>query len=156
VRAGPTLLLALGASWPAGAQFYEPYDGFPLPPPLALPQQVNGMIRGSSAPEETGRIDRIADVFSAMRACWRPPAFLEGPTGLQITVRTSFNRSGQAIGRPQITYFRSGGGREARDRFAASIADAFSRCSRLPFTDGFGSAVAGRPFTFRFIDDRQS
>jgi hypothetical protein len=24
----------------------------------------------------------------------------------------------------------------------------------LPFSDSFGGAVAGRPFTFRFIDDR--
>jgi hypothetical protein len=156
VRTGSTLLLALGASWPACAQGYEPYDGFPLPPPLALPQQVNGTIRGSSEPVSSGRIDRIRDVFSAMRACWRPPVFREGPTGLQITVRTSFNRSGQPIGRPQVTYFRAGGGRETRDRFAGSISDAFGRCSPLPFTAAFGSAVAGRPFTFRFIDDRQS
>jgi hypothetical protein len=29
------------------------------------------------------------------------------------------------------------------------------RCSPLPFTDALGNAVAGRPFTMRFLDDRK-
>jgi hypothetical protein len=155
----PLLVLAVAAGagaaraqpWPE----YDPYT-FPLDPPLALPQQLNGTIRGSSQAGGTRRIERIRDVFSAMRACWRPPVFRDGPTGLQLTLRTSFNRNGQAIGKPQITYFRSGGDRDARDRFAASISDAFRRCMPLPFTPALGSAVAGRPFTFRFVDDRQT
>jgi hypothetical protein len=155
----PLLALALAAgAGAARAQPWPEYDGgfFPLDPPLALLQQLNGTIRGSRAAEETGRIERIRDVFSAMRACWRPPAFPGGPTGLQLTLRTSFNRNGQIIGKPQITFFQSGGDRDARDRFAASISEAFRRCVPLPFTAAFGSAVAGRPFTFRFVDDRQT
>jgi hypothetical protein len=152
----PVLIGALAGA-PAAAQLYEPYyDTFPLPPPLALPQQLNGTIRCSSAPAGLERIDRIGEVFAAMRACWRPPRFRDGPTGLQITLRTSFKRNGEPIGRPQVTYFQPGGDRDALDRFAASIAEAFRRCSPLPFTAAFGSAVAGRPFTFRFVDDRPS
>jgi hypothetical protein len=157
-RACALMVLALAGAAPARAQIYEPYhyDLFPLPPPLALPQQLNGIVRGSSESGEVARIDRIPEVFKAMRACWHPPRFRDGPTGLQITLRTSFKRSGEPIGKPQITYFQSGGDREARDRFAASISDAFRRCSPLPFTAEFGSAVAGRPFTFRFVDDRRT
>jgi hypothetical protein len=29
------------------------------------------------------------------------------------------------------------------------------RCAPLPFTEALGNAVAGRPFTMRFIDDRK-
>jgi hypothetical protein len=159
--AAPVLLLAVCAPGAAWAQLYGPfYDdeapSYPLPPPLALPQHLNGTIRGSSEPVALERVDRIRDVFAAMRACWRAPSFPGGPTGLEFTLRTSYDRSGWPIGKPQITYFRPGGGRGERDRFAASISDAFSRCTPLPFTTGFGSAVAGRPFTFRFIDDRKS
>ena len=155
----PLLALALALAAGAGAARAQPwpdYDGgfFPLDPPLALPQQLNGTVRGASPAGEVGRIERIRDVFAAMRACWRPPVFQDGPTGLQLTLRTSFNRNGEPIGKPQVTYFRSGGDRDARDRFAASISDAFRRCMPLPFAPALGSAIAGRPFTFRFVDDR--
>jgi hypothetical protein len=154
------LFAALCAAGVARAQFYVPsYEeerpAFLLPSP-SLPQQINGVIRGSSEPVETDHVDRIRDVFAAMRACWRAPAFASGPTGLQLTVRTSYDRNGRPIGKPQVTYFRQGGEGGERDRFTASISDAFRRCTPLPFTTGFGSAVAGRPFTFRFIDDRKS
>jgi hypothetical protein len=150
-------LLAMAIAAPAQAQLPEPaYDLFPVQPPLALPQQLNGVIRRSSEPGDVPRIDRIREVFAAMRACWRPPRFREGPTGLQVTLRASFKRNGDAVGRPRITYFQPGGDRDARDRFVGSISEAFRRCSPLPFTAAFGSAIAGRPFTFRFVDDRQS
>ena len=32
----------------------------------------------------------------------------------------------------------------------------YAQCTPLPFTAALGSAIAGRPFTFRFIDDRQT
>ena len=154
----PLLLLAATAGGTARAQPWPDHDGgfFPLDPPLALPQQLNGTLRGSRPAGETGRVERIRDVFAAVRACWRPPVLQGGPTGLQLTLRMSFNRNGEVIGKPRITYFQSGGDRDSRDRFAASISDAFRRCSPLPFTPVFGSAVAGRPFTFRFVDDRQT
>ena len=151
------LVIAAGAGaaraqpWPE----YDPYT-FPLDPPLSLPQQLNGILRGSREVAEPRRVERIRDVFSAVRACWRPPIFQGGPTGLQITLRMSFNRNGEVIGKPRIAYFQNGGDRDARERFAASISDAFRRCAPLPFTPAFGSVVAGRPFTFRFVDDRET
>jgi hypothetical protein len=140
----------------ARAQLFERDEHFPLDPPLALPQQLNGTIRGSSPVAEVARVDRIRDVFPAIRACWRPPASGEGPTGLQVTVRLSFKRSGEVLGKPQITYFKAGGERHFQERFAASVMSAFAQCTPLPFTAALGSAIAGRPFTFRFIDDRQT
>jgi hypothetical protein len=140
----------------ARAQLFERDEHFPLDPPLALPQQLNGTIRGSSPVAEVARVDRIRDVFPAIRACWRPPASGEGPTGLQVTVRLSFKRSGEVLGKPRITYFKAGGDRHFQDRFASSVLSAFERCTPLPLSTALGSAIAGRPFTFRFIDDRQT
>ena len=71
-------------------------------------------------------------------------------------MRLSFKRSGEVLGKPQITYFKAGGERHFQERFAASVMSAFAQCTPLPFTAALGSAIAGRPFTFRFIDDRQT
>ena len=131
-------------------------DEGPLDPPiLNLPESVNGTIRFSQPGREVGRIDRIREVFPAIRACWRPPAGERG-TGLQLTLRVSFKRSGAILGRPAVTYFRAGGDREARERFLTAVLETFVRCTPLPFTAGFGAAIAGRPFTFRFVDDRSA
>jgi hypothetical protein len=131
-------------------------DEGPLDPPiLNLPESVNGTIRLSQQGQEAGRIDRLRDVFPAIRACWRPPAGERG-TGLQVTLRVSFKRSGAVLGRPAVTYFQDGGSREARERFLTAVLETFARCTPLPFTAGFGAAIAGRPFTFRFVDDRSA
>jgi hypothetical protein len=163
VRLPAPLLLAslVAAGSAAHAQLYDgaPYPGgvdVPLDPPLALPQQINGVLRGSSAVRAVEQIVEIRDVFRAVRACWRSPAFPNGPTGMQITVRLSFKKDGQIIGRPAITYFQGTPERRNEERFVASVLSAFHACAPLPFTAEFGSAIAGRPFTFRFIDDRRT
>jgi hypothetical protein len=35
------------------------------------------------------------------------------------------------------------------------VAQALKRCASLPFTEAFGNAVAGQPFTMTFVDDRE-
>ena len=122
-----------------------------LDPPPSLPESVNGVVRANRGGRE-GRIERIRDVFPAIRACWRLPA--GEPSGQQITVRLSFKRSGDLLGQPRITYAALGGDAEARRRFAGSVLSAFETCLPLPFSPTFGAAIAGRPFTFRFVDDR--
>jgi hypothetical protein len=58
------------------------------------------------------------------------------------------------LGSPRITYYNAGGRTDERDAFTRAIRNAFERCTPLPFTARFGAAIAGRPFTFRFIDSR--
>jgi hypothetical protein len=122
-------------------------------PPLTLPEGINGTLRASlpGAVPKTGRIDRIREVFPAVRTCWTLP---EADGRAELTLRLSFRRDGAIIGQPRVTY--SAGEREARSRLARSVREALERCAPLPFTRAFGAAVAGRPFTFRFIDDRRS
>ena len=131
-------------------------EWFRREPPLSPPQGLNGVIRPPREGEAAAprRLERIRDVFAAMRACWRPPSSRGGPSGQQLTLRMSFKRSGEVFGQPRITYYRPGGDEEARERFRASIRAALERCTPLPVSDALGSAVAGRPFTFRFVDDR--
>lgn len=145
----PAALAAAGQAWAFDGRGGR--DPFRDPPP-SLPESVNGVVRASRDGARDGRIGRIRDVFPAIRACWRPPG--ADATGRQMTVRLSFKRNGTLLGRPRITYAALGDDPEERRRFAGSVLDAFESCLPLPFSPSFGAAIAGRPFTFRFLDDR--
>jgi hypothetical protein len=152
------LCLGAAVAGSALAQDYSPF-GDPdarqeqLEPPLSLPEGINGVVRPRADAPSVGRIGRIGEVFPALQACWRPPAG-SGFSGQEITVRLAFKRNGEVLGQPRITYYKAGGDRDQRDAFTRSVREAFERCTPLPFSDSFGAAVAGRLFTFRFVDAR--
>jgi hypothetical protein len=143
VKALTLSLSALAVAAPLAAALAEtgPPTFFDRRHGLLRPASMSGLPDG-------GRIDRLRHVFPAVRACWEPPS-----SGGEVTFRFSFRRDGAMLGEPRLTY-ASGDG-EAREKLIASVKDAFSRCLPLPFTDGFGGAVAGRPFTIRFVDERR-
>ena len=132
------------------AQQDDWYYRQPLP---SLPQQLNGVIHPVPGERPPNRLEHVRDVFMLVRTCWR-----QAPRGLsnsgQVTLRMSFNRRGEVIGKPQITFYRPGADPNARDPFVNSIRTAFQRCTPLPVSERLGAAVAGRPFTFRFVDSR--
>ena len=63
------------------------------------------------------KLDTLRAMFDALRACWIPPASDVSP------------------GTPP----------ETRETYLHAITAALERCTPLPFTDGLGGAVAGRP-----------
>ena len=166
MRPGPTcgarlclaaLLLGLLAS-PTGAQGLVPYDDLDerqrqLEPPPSLPEGLRGTVRPRPDAPRVERIDRIAQIFQAIQACWRPPAG-SGYSGQEITLRLSFKRNGEVLGKPRITYYKSGTEADQREPFTRAVREAFERCTPLPFTESLGRAIAGRIFSFRFIDAR--
>jgi hypothetical protein len=154
--AAAVLAAALGVASPGLAQgaasSFEQDDSYFLQPPLTLPEGINGVLRASASPAPVGGIESIGQVFAAVRACWRPPD--TALSGQQITLRLAFKRSGEVLGTPRITYYRPGRDDEDRDPFTRSVREAFAACLPLPLSPRLGAAVAGRPFTFRFVDDR--
>jgi hypothetical protein len=124
-----------------------------LEPPLSLPEGLRGIVRPQEDASPVRRINRIAEVFQAIQACWRPPAG-SGFSGQELTLRISFKRSGEVLGQPRITFYKAGTEAEQREPFTRSVRQAFERCAPLPFTERLGAAVAGRPFVFRFVDSR--
>ena len=154
--AAAALAAALGSAAPGLAQgapwAFEQDDTSYRQPPPTLPEGINGVLRSSAKPAPVGGIETIGQVFAAVRACWRPSG--PGMTGQQITVRLAFKRSGDLVGTPRITYYRPGRDDEERNRFTRSVREAFAACLPLPLSPRLGAAIAGRPFTFRFVDDR--
>jgi hypothetical protein len=100
-------------------------------------------------------LNTIAEVFAALEACWIPPALEQARAGMQITVMLSFKRNGELLGKPRITYETPGASDDERASYRVAMAQALRRCTPLRFTDALGGALAGRPLTMRFIDNRK-
>jgi hypothetical protein len=109
----------------------------------------------SDAVAEPARLNTIKDMGTALQACWVPPPIDQSRPGMQITVQMSFKRNGELLGQPRITFESAGASDDERLAYRIAVAEMLKRCSPLPFTDALGNAVAGRPFTMRFIDDRK-
>lgn len=155
-RAIAALLLAAAWASPLAAQDNFPF-GDPderqeqLEPQPSLPEGLGGTIRPDPEAPSIPRINRISEVFAAIQACWHPPAG-SGYSGQEITLRMSFKRNGEVLGQPRITYYRARTVPDQREPFTRSVREAFVRCTPLPVTESLGRAIAGRIFTFRFID----
>jgi hypothetical protein len=113
---------------------------------------VSGRALAQSPP---AAVNTLKDLGAALRACWVPPPIDQSRPGMQITVMMSFRRNGELLGQPRITFESAGATDDDRLAYRTAVAEMLKRCSPLPFTDGFGNAAAGRPFTMRFIDDRK-
>jgi len=94
-------------------------------------------------------LDTIKEVFAKLYSCWRPPpASRANP--IDITVIVSFNREGAILGQPRITYESANAGDNDRIAYRIAVMETLQRCAPLPFTEGLGGAVAGRPFAVTF------
>ena len=99
-------------------------------------------------------LDTIGDLFAALRSCWSPPPAAQARKGMQIAVRFSFNKSGELIGPPRLTYARAGVRASTRGAYLKAIDASLDRCLPLQFTRGLAGALAGRPISVRYVDNR--
>ena len=113
-RGGAAFLFLLATLAGAGATGPED-DERRFEPPPTLPEGIHGVVRPGSG-SKLERIDRIREVFLALQACWEPPR-AGGHSGQEITLRLSFKRSGELLGQPRITYYKTGGGEDEREAF---------------------------------------
>ena len=99
-------------------------------------------------------LNTIKDVQDAIRKCWIWPSAADIGPGMEITVLLSFRRNGEIFG-GRITHQAPDVSDTVKAAYYAALAATIRRCSPLPVTDSLGGAIAGRPFIFRFIDDRK-
>jgi hypothetical protein len=101
------------------------------------------------AQTEPAQVNTIRDVFAKLKTCWKPPpASRANP--IDITVIVSFNRAGEILGHPRITYESEQATDNDRIEYRIAVMEALQRCTPMPFTEGMGGAVAGRPFAIQF------
>jgi hypothetical protein len=102
------------------------------------------------APAQPAQVNTIADVFARLRACWKPPEPSRAHPDIDITVIVSFNRAGEILGRPRVTYESEQADDNDRLMYRIAAMEALQRCTPMPFTEAMAGAAAGRPFAIRF------
>lgn len=98
---------------------------------------------------EPPALDTLKDIFARLHSCWKPPPLsLANP--IDITVVVSFSREGVILGHPRITYESEQASDNDRLQYRIAVMETLQRCTPLPFTEGLGGAVAGRPLAVPF------
>ena len=110
-------------------------------------------ITGAAA--EDAPVNTLHDLFQRLQTCWKPPPPNKARP-LDITVVVSFNRSGNILGHPRITYESAGASDNDRLQYRIAVMEALQRCTPMPFTDAMAGAAAGRPFAIQFRNRKTS
>ena len=125
------------------------------------PAGAQGMIlqieirRTNSHPvRPTEPVNDLQELSAAFAGCWSPPPVDPQRQPVDLTFQVSFKRSGELFGKPRTVQFARQVTQEERERYYRAVAEAVERCSKMPFTDSMGGAVAGRTFRVNFIDAR--
>jgi hypothetical protein len=122
---------------------------------IALGIAIAAVATPAAAQKLQAPLNTLKDIGAALQGCWVPPPMDQSRPGMQITVQMSFRRNGELFGQPRITFESAGASDDERLAYRIAVAQMLQRCAPLPFTEALGNAVAGRPFTMRFIDDRK-
>ena len=104
----------------------------------------------SAAQPQPDRVDNIKEAFARFYSCWKPPPPERANPDVEITAIVTFRRDGTILGHPRITYESENATDNDRLEYRIAVMEALQRCTPMPFTEGMGGAVAGRPFAIRF------
>ena len=118
------------------------------PQPQGQPQNQSHAPGGAPA-------NTLHDVFDKLFGCWKPPS-VSAATPMDITVRFSFNRGGEILGKPRITYESATATDNDRLAYRIAVMEALQRCTPMPFTETMAAAIAGHPFAVQFRNHLQA
>ena len=103
----------------------------------------------TGAAAESAEVNTLQELFVRLGTCWKPP-----PAGrvrpIDITVVVSFNRAGNILGHPRITFESAEASDSDRLQYRIAVMETLQRCTPMPFTDTMAGAAAGRPFAVQF------
>jgi hypothetical protein len=110
----------------------------------AQAQTGQGTSQAGTRPANT-----LKDVFDKLGRCWKAPV-AEGINPMDITVMVSFNRAGEILGHPRITYESAQASDMDRVAYRVAVMETLKRCTPMPLTESMAGAVAGRPLRVEF------
>ena len=108
------------------------------------------LVCSTSALAEPAQVNTLRDMIARLRTCWRPPPPSSANPGIDITVIVSFNRAGEILGHPRITYESEQADDNDRLMYRIAVMETLQRCTPMPFTEGLAGAIAGRPIAVQF------
>ena len=98
---------------------------------------------------QPAQVNSIKEAYARFSTCWKPPPPSRA-NPIDITVIVSFNRAGEILGRPRITYESEQANDNDRLLYRIAVMETLQRCTPMPFTESMAGAVAGRPFAIQF------
>jgi hypothetical protein len=113
------------------------------------------VLYASTGQAQPAQVNTIRDVFAKLQTCWKPPPASQA-NPIDITVVVSFNRAGDILGHPRITYESEQATQNDRLMYRIAVMEALQRCTPMPFTEAMGGAAAGRPFAIQFHNRKPS
>jgi hypothetical protein len=113
------------------------------------------LLVSSATQAQPAQVNTIRDLFARLGGCWKPPP-LARANPIDITVVVSFNRSGEIIGHPRISYESEQASDNDRLQYRIAVMETLQRCTPIPFTESMAGAVAGRLFAVRFQNRKRS
>ncbi len=113
------------------------------------------LVSSHLAQAQPEQVNTIREAIARFQSCWKPPP-LSRANPIDITVIVSFNRAGEILGHPRITYELEQATDNDRLQYRIAVMEALQRCTPMPFTDSMAGAVAGRPFAVQFHNRKPS
>jgi hypothetical protein len=111
------------------------------------------LLSSVGARAESAQVNSIKEAYARFSTCWKPPpASRANP--IDITVIVSFNRAGEILGRPRITYESEQATDNDRLLYRIAVMETLQRCTPMPFTESMAGAIAGRPFAIQFHNQK--
>jgi hypothetical protein len=107
------------------------------------------LLWSAGTPAEAQQVNTIREAYARFWSCWKPPPASQA-NPIDITVVVSFNRAGEILGHPRITYESEQATDNDRVVYRIAVMEALQRCTPMPFTESMAGAVAGRPFAVQF------
>jgi hypothetical protein len=107
------------------------------------------LLSSAGAQSEPAQVNTLREAIARLGVCWKPPAASRA-NPIDITVIVSFNRAGEILGHPRITYESEPATDNDRLQYRIAVMQALQRCTPMPFTESMAGAVAGRPFAVQF------
>ena len=116
---------------------------------IAIAATVPLVMWSAPASSEDAQVNTIKETIERIYTCWRAPP-LSRANPMDITVIVSFNRAGQILGKPRITFESAEATDNDRLEYRVAVMETLQRCTPMPFTESMAGAAAGRPFWIRF------
>jgi len=99
-------------------------------------------------------VNTLDQMWERLQQCWQPPKLPPGHPGMQITALFTFKRDGEILGKPRITFETPDATEADSIAYRTAVMETLQHCAPMPFTEGMGGAIAGRPLRMRFDDRR--
>jgi len=107
------------------------------------------LLGATGAAAQGAEVNTLQEVFARLRTCWKPPAAGRAHP-IDITVVVSFNRAGNILGHPRISYESAEASDNDRLQYRIAVMETLQRCTPMPFTEAMAGAAAGRPLAIQF------